>query len=137
MIITVGNPFREDDGVGHYIYDHLEGKLESKVYHTDQNPSIGINYVEENRPERLIFIDAADFGGTCGESRLIEVDTKKDIFLSTHEMPIPFIGEAIRRDYGCEVYYLGIQVKRVGFGERLSEEVVKGADEIISDCLEN
>lgn len=133
IILTVGNPLREDDGVGYYIYNGLirKSSLRAKVFHTDQNPSMGINLVEQHKSKRLLYIDAADFAGHPGEIRLITSNEVGDTFLSTHEIPISVIGEGIRSEYGCEVYYVGIQVKSLGYGSFISREVLDGAEKIV------
>lgn len=133
IILTVGNPLREDDGVGYYIYKRISAVRNPRtlVFHTDQNPSIGINLAEIYHPKRMLFIDGADFGGAPGETRLIDSKEVEDAFLSTHEIPISLIGEGIRAEYECSVYYVGIQVKNVGYGDEISEEVREGAEKLI------
>ncbi len=131
LVLTVGNPLRQDDGVGFYVCEKLSEAGKLRVFHTDGDPSIGLNLAESFRPERLIVIDGADFGGKPGEVRTISPEELGDVFLSTHEIPISVLGELIERDFGCAVLYIGIQVVQVGYGVGIHPEVLRGADELL------
>lgn len=133
LFITVGNSFRSDDGVGPYIAERIGLLLENTVIlNAGDKPENIIDSAIEIKPARTIIIDAADFGGTPGEVRLIPEDLVPDNTLSTHTFPLRVITRVIAEDTGSEVFFLGIQPAGMALGEGLSEEVRKSADAIIS-----
>ena len=59
LVITVGNPFRFDDGVGPYIAAQLEGlKLTAKVLNAFDKPENIINQAIDFKPEKTLIIDS-------------------------------------------------------------------------------
>ena len=80
---------------------------------------------------KIIFIDAADFGGVPGEARLIDPEHIPEVSLSTHSIPLPVISRILYEDTKAKIYFIGIQPKSVDHKEGLSEEVKSVADALI------
>lgn len=131
LIITVGNHLRSDDGVGPYIADCYKEKGSFTLIDAGFSPERIIEQAKELFPKKIIVIDAANFGGIPGESRIIPQETLEEVSLSTHTIPMSVIARLISEDTGAEVFFLGIQPKTVNFGEGLSPEVKKTADVIV------
>jgi hydrogenase 3 maturation protease len=159
LIITVGNCFRADDGVGPYIASGLRQSAKLSVIDAGSTPENIIDEVTKlfaqhpalfdrpvrasaqhpalpDRPvrasvRRIIFIDAADFGGAPGESRLIDSEHIPEPSLSTHRVPLPVISRILYEDTQAKVYFIGIQPKSVEHKAELSEEVKSAADALI------
>jgi hydrogenase 3 maturation protease len=132
LVVTAGNSFRRDDGVGPYIALALEKKKEHRVINAGFNPENIIDDVISLNPEKVIFIDSADFGGRVGEVRLIAEDTLPEATISTHNIPLYVISRIIQKEINpLSVVFVGIQIKTIQFGEELSEEVKFAADAII------
>lgn len=85
-------------------------------------------------PQKVVIVDAADFGGKIGQAILVSSDNIPATTLSTHTFPLKVIAKMIETDAGAEVRFLGVQPKSVSLGERMSEEVEKTAKEIIK-CM--
>lgn len=137
LVITVGNSLRGDDGVGPYIACNIglpSGNL--SVIDAGERPEGILDRISDIKPKTTVIIDAADFGGSAGEIRLIPEDKVSNATLSTHRFPLAAIGMLIAADTGSEVHYLGIQPAEHGFGQGLSPEVRKAAD-TIADILLN
>lgn len=145
LIITVGNCFRADDGVGPYIASGLKPNAKLSVIDAGYSPENVIDQAIKilaehpalsDRPvracaQRIIFIDAADFGGAPGELRLIDAEHIPQASLSTHSMPLPVVSRILYEDTKAKIYFIGIQPKSVEHKEGLSEEVKLAADALI------
>ena len=131
VIVTAGNNFRKDDGVGPYIASQLSSTDSLKVIDAGQTPENITDEVIALRPSYILIIDAADYGGVAGEIRKVEEEQIPETTLSTHQIPLSVVMSIIRKETGAEVVYLGIQVAEVGFGEGLTPEVKNIADNLV------
>ncbi|MHB8154765.1 MAG: hydrogenase 3 maturation endopeptidase HyCI [Candidatus Omnitrophota bacterium] len=131
LIITVGNCFRADDGVGPYIASGLRQSIKLSVINAGYAPENIIDQAVKLSAQRIIFIDAADFGGVPGELRLIDAEHIPESSLSTHSMPLPVISRILYEDTKAKIYFIGIQPKSVEHKEGLSCEVSSAADALI------
>ena len=150
LIITVGNSFRADDGAGPYIASALkqssklfvidagytpENVIDQAVHILTQHPALPDQPVRASA-QRIIFIDAADFGGSPGELRLIDAQHIPQVSLSTHSMPLPVVSKILQEDTKAKVYFIGIQPKSVAHQEGLSSEVEASAAVLIQQINE-
>jgi hydrogenase 3 maturation protease len=159
LIITVGNCFRADDGVGPYIASGLKQNDKLSVIDAGYTPENIIDQVVRlfaqhstlsdrsvrapaqhpalfDRPvrasaQRIIFIDAADFGGSPGELRLIDAEHIPESSLSTHSMPLSVVSRILYEDTKAKIYFIGVQPKSVEYKEGLSKKVKSAADALI------
>jgi len=132
FVLTVGNLFRSDDGVGPFIAKHVpHPRGHIRILDAGDKPENCIDRATELKPVRSVIIDAADFGGRPGEIRLIPEEAIPDTMLSTHTFPLRIIAKILAEDTGSPVFFLGIQPKTMDFGEGLSPEIRSAADEIV------
>ncbi|MFH1247571.1 MAG: hydrogenase 3 maturation endopeptidase HyCI [Candidatus Omnitrophota bacterium] len=131
LIITVGNCFRADDGVGPYIASCLVPSKKLSVINAGYMPENIIDQVAKLSPQRIIFIDAADFGGAPGELCLIDAEHIPETSLSTHSVPLPLISRILHEDTKAQIYFIGIQPESVQHREGLSVRVESAAEELI------
>jgi hydrogenase 3 maturation protease len=131
LIITVGNCFRADDGVGPYIASCLKQSFRLSVIDAGSTPENIIDQAVKLSAQRIIFIDAADFNGTPGELRLIDSEHIPETSLSTHSVPLPVVSRILYEDTKALIYFIGIQPKSVEHIEGLSSEVSSAADALI------
>jgi len=133
LVITVGNALRGDDGVGPYIAESVKKPVKGiKILDVADRPENGIDPAVETKPKKTVVIDAARFGGKPGEAKILPENLIPDTTLSTHSFPLKIITRMLESETGSQVFFLGIEPKNLGFGEGLSVEVKKTADEIIS-----
>ncbi|MFH1062247.1 MAG: hydrogenase maturation peptidase HycI [Candidatus Omnitrophota bacterium] len=137
LIVAVGNSFRFDDGVGPYIAGELEKIIGLKVINAGYTPENIIEEVISLGPKKILIIDAADWGGNPGEVRIIPEDKIPQTTLSTHAIPLNVITGIICQSIKTRVFFIGIQPKSVCFGEGLSGEIKKTADEIVEIIRRN
>ena len=136
LIITIGNSYRSDDGVGPYIASKIKKcKKNLIVLNAEDKPENIIDEATRLKPGKIVIIDAADFGGMPGEIRLIEKKDIPDTSLSTHSFSPNILAAIIEEDTGADVLFLGIQPESIQFGEGISKPVKEAAKRIIS-CLE-
>jgi len=137
LIITIGNPLRKDDGVGPYLAELLAKRLPPGIslLNVYDRPEKSLDFVKKDSG-KIIIIDAADFGGEPGEIRIISEEEIFAMTLSTHNLPIPILYQALAEESGCTVFFVGIQPAHVSFGEGLNPQVEKAAREIANYILE-
>lgn len=133
IIVTVGNRMRRDDGLGPYIASKLKSSANLVIIDAGFLPENIIDRVVQLNPDHIIFIDAADFKGKPGEVRVIDESEISEYTLSTHAVPLKLVAAIIRSEVSARISYVGIQPKDVGFGEGLSREVQRAADEMIKE----
>ncbi len=126
IIVTIGNSLRSDDGAGPYIAKNC-----ATVIDAGEKPENIIEEIVSKHPEKVIIIDAANFGGKIGEARVIPIEKVAETTLSTHMFPIPAIAKIIETDTKAKVYFIGIQGKSFELGEGLSSETKQTCAEII------
>ena len=132
LIITIGNSYRSDDGVGPYIASKIKKcKKNLIVLNAEDKPENIINEATRLKPGKIVIIDAADFGGMPGEIRLIEKKDIPDTSLSTHSFSPNILAAIIEEDTGADVLFLGIQPESIRFGEGISKPVKEAAKRII------
>lgn len=131
IVLTAGNTFRSDDGIGPWIAEQLIVAGNTDVVDAGQNPENVIDDVIERKPKRLILIDAADFGGDVGEVRLIPEELIPETTLSTHMIPLNVVTRIIGDATGCETFFLGIQAVSFDLGEGICEPVLQAGHELV------
>jgi hydrogenase 3 maturation protease len=131
LIITIGNSWRGDDGVGVYIYEKFP-EVGFTIINGGDKPENLVLELNQYQAEQVLIIDAADFGGYSGEVKLIPPESIPDTTLSTHTFPIKVVAKLIAKETGANVSFLGIQPKIVGVVDQLSVEVKTSAEELLA-----
>ena len=132
LIITAGNSFRRDDGVGPFIAEKLKQAGLTNVIDAGYTPENIVDEVIALKPDNILFIDAADFSGAPGETRIIPEQHIAETTLSTHMIPLNVVSALIADSIKTTITFIGIQPADVTFGEGLTTNVQKTADLIIS-----
>jgi len=132
VLMGVGNPMRGDDGVGVTIIQllmetHLPGVM---LLNTETVPESFIGKVESHEPTHVLLLDAANFGGRPGETRLIDSMHIGGQAVSTHSLPLTIFISYIDKSLGIKVLLLGVQPKSVIFGEEMTPELVEASKRI-------
>lgn len=143
-IIGIGNPIRCDDGIGIFLIKKL---MENKKI---LPPSIdlidggtgGLILIDTIcRYDTVLFIDAVDFEGKVGESRLFELkDLSEELpkELSIHCEDITNVVRLSKRLYKKpdKVYIFGVKPKTTGYGDSFSKEVEERLEKIYEELIE-
>ena len=123
MILGVGNPLREDDGVGPCLIGQLKGQVDAILLDCEEVPENFLGKIAENQPNSILIIDAIDLGMSPGEVAILEEERLGRSGWSTHHAPLQLFINRVKAETGSHVLVLGIQIKYRGFGNRLSDEV--------------
>jgi len=132
VLMGVGNPMRGDDGVGVAIIQRLqENPIPSvMLLNTETVPESYIGKVESHRPTHVLLVDAANFGGRPGDTRLIDSQHIGGQAVSTHSLPLTIFITYIEKSLGIKVLLLGVQPKTVAFGEGMTSELAEASKRI-------
>lgn len=137
LVVGLGNEFRGDDGLGIYVARKLRKLLRGlnnvKVVIADSGLENVTHVILRYRPTHIVIIDAAYVeGGEPGTIYLFNVDELSDIrSLSTHYIPPKLVIDYIRSYINVDVVVIGVQIKEVGLGSRLSDEVLEASNDLI------
>ena len=129
VIVGVGNPIRGDDAVGPKIIELLEEKPmeDVLVLNTESVPEAFTGKVERYNPTHVLMVDAANFHGAAGETKLITADHIGGIAVSTHSLPLNIFISIVEKSCGIDVLLLGIQPVSIGLGEPMTEPLEAAA----------
>ncbi len=132
VLMGVGNPMRGDDAVGVAVIQRLQEYPIPSVMllNTETVPESYIGKVESHRPTHVLLIDAANFGGRPGDTRLIDSQHIGGHAVSTHSLPLTIFISYIEKSLGVEVLLLGVQPKTVVFSEELTPELAEASERI-------
>ncbi len=137
LILGCGNILFGDDGFGSAVARYIQEKLNvpSHVCVLDAGTGAGkillTVAISELKPEKIIIIDAADFGRKPGEVFEVSIDdlaVMKPIF-SLHHLPFKYLLKEICSSGNVEVKIIACQV------EKVPEEVNPGLSEIVKEAI--
>jgi hydrogenase 3 maturation protease len=90
------------------------------------------------RPDVLLIIDAADFGGEPAQMRLIRAQDIPPTPGVTHRPSLEMMARFLEVDAGAETWVLGVQPRMdsLGVGDEMSEPVARALDGLEALLLE-
>jgi hydrogenase 3 maturation protease len=129
VIVGVGNPIRGDDAVGPKIIELLEETPMKDVLllNTESVPEAFTGKVEEFKPTHVLMVDAANFRGAPGETKLITGEQIGGQAISTHSLPLNIFISYIEKSLSVDVLLLGIQPLSIGLGAPMTEPLEAAA----------
>lgn len=86
-------------------------------------PENFLEVIAGKKPDRILFIDATDFGGVPGQVRLLFPDEVAPSGLSTHAGSLKMLAEYLQARTQAQVALLAIQPADTTAGEELSPEI--------------
>ena len=134
VVAGIGNEIRKDDFVGVKIVRELADNLNSQnvlLIECETVPESYVGQIAKFNPSHVLLIDVGMLGLEPGQARLVDV---KQLALypaiSTHALPLRIFCELVEEMTKAKIALLAIQPKDVGFGEDLSPELEKTANQI-------
>lgn len=133
-IIGLGNPLRHDDGIGIELLGFLQKEKDTSYKEAEliDAGTGGMNLLHLlSRFDVVVLIDAVDFKGKPGETRLFtlsEIQQKKTLIrLSTHESDFISILALSKQlnELPQRLYVFGVQPYDLSFGIGLSTQLKK------------
>ena len=139
VVCGLGNDMMMDDVAGLLatnllinMMDKMDRPKNLKVILCGRSPENFIYLIIKEKPTHVLFVDAVDFHAKPGEVAVFSSEDVVDFFPSTHALSIKFIGDLLFKEIPSlkKVIVLGIQPKKVDFGEGISLEVKEGSMEV-------
>lgn len=142
LLIGVGNPYRQDDGVGIAVVRRLRQLLSNQVECVECTGDLIALLDRWQGYEQVIVIDAMRSGRAAGEVRRFDVSRQplpEDLcFPSTHAIGLNetlALAHAFHRLPPKLVVY-GVEGKHFGEGKALSAEVAKAVEDVVRYILQ-
>lgn len=135
-IVGVGNVMKGDDGFGPVLSEHLKGKVSADVIDAGLSPENHIKRIRNSKPDAILIIDAADFGGDAGDLKLLRKNDIPLYGISTHNASLALFFDFLKADTNAAVYMLAVQPAGNKMNTSLSDIVEKRCGEIESLFLE-
>jgi hydrogenase 3 maturation protease len=124
VILGIGNTLRSDDGVGSILASRIKDKVPYTVYDAGPSPENYLEKIIKKKPDTIIIIDAADFGGKPGEFNVLEgPEIKTNSLSSTHNASISLTINYLQNNLKVDIMALIIQPKIISFADKLSREI--------------
>ncbi len=110
-IVGVGDELNVHDRLGMLAAKEIEDlHLENlRVFTAGTVPESVTGPVRRYRPDRIVFLDAADMGTRPGTVALVEPDGIRASLLSSHALPLSVVMEFLEMDTGARSVLVGIQ----------------------------
>lgn len=120
VILGVGNDLQGDDGFGSLLAKELKGKFKEIIFNGGRSPENYIGKIIKERPDIILIVDALDMGRAPGEIAIREPEELRKKEFSTHHFSLPLMASLIQSETKAKIYIIGVQPKRIKFGEDLS-----------------
>ncbi|MDD4857057.1 MAG: hydrogenase 3 maturation endopeptidase HyCI [Candidatus Krumholzibacteria bacterium] len=134
-VVGVGNALKGDDGAGPALAAMLAARGASfPLVDASEVPENYGGWVEKQKLDAVVFVDAVEFGGAPGEWRLIPFEDLMHSASSTHRLSLHFLIRYLKEKWRGEALLIGVQPLSLKLGEGLSAEVDEGVTEIAA-CL--
>jgi hydrogenase maturation protease len=135
VFVCIGNELRGDDQVGIYLGNKLrKTALRDRVIMAYATPESYIDDVLEKNPEIIFFLDAIQIGQKPGMIAVQEIRSGESLgmSISTHSIPIEVLTAVIQSTSSeIKFFVVGIQIKQVEFGKKMSKAVVEAAKSLL------
>lgn len=136
-IVGVGAELNGDDAVGMLVAQQLR-----KIAGERQNvlileggtlPENTIGALRQFSPETVILIDAANLMAVPGTVEWVDWHQIRGGSFSTHSMPLSILCDYIEKEIGCKTQVLGIQPESIEFGQPISQECLRSANQVVME----
>jgi hydrogenase maturation protease len=134
-VVGVGNALKGDDGAGPALVALLAASgARFPFVDASEVPENYCGWVEKQKLDAVVFVDAVDFGGAPGEWRIIPFEDLMHSASSTHRLSLHFLIRYLTERWKGEALLAGVQPKSLKLGEGLSSEVESGIANL-AECL--
>jgi len=127
LFVGIGNVLKTDDGVGVYISQRISKTDRISALTVETGIENYIGKINSINPDILVLIDCVDLKSSPGTYKLLTLNQIQDLTFNTHNISLKRLTDFFK----MEVYILGIQPKKIDFGENISYLVKNIANKII------
>ena len=135
-ILCVGSVSRGDDIFGPLVAKRLSGKVTAEVIDAENVPENYLGKIAKSNPDFVLLIDAAHFGDSPGQLRLLDPQDLDESSFSTHGASLKLIEDYFRAECNAKVMMLAVQPVHVNFGAPPSPEIVTAVDSVVDMLTE-
>ena len=129
-IIGIGNVMMGDDGFGSILADCLKDKVSAEVINTGPTPENHVKAIRDSRPDTILIMDAADFGGSAGDIKLLKKNDLPLYGFSTHNASLRLFFDFLEADTKASIYMLAAQPEKNDMNTSLSDILEKKCREL-------
>jgi hydrogenase 3 maturation protease len=131
VVVGVGNALRADDAAGPLLAESLRRRFPDRVFDVAEVPENYLGLIRRARPDTILLIDAADFGGEPGDMRIASEEDVAGFAGGTHAAPLSMFMALAAAETGAEVRLLAVQVKSTRLGGTMCEEVRAAVEALV------
>ncbi len=134
VVIGVGNEMNGDDAAGMFIAKELQKTLSNpnvEVFLGGTTPENLTGPIKKTKASHILVIDAADFGGEPGGTKILDKEQIEGAGFSTHSFPLSVFVDYLEQETGAAVVLFGIQPKSMRAGDGISREVEEALRKMI------
>lgn len=138
VVVGVGDSRHGDDGVGPLVVEILESADFKGAIDSGASPELDTWKLREMKPDTVLFVDAADFGGEPGDVSILDTESLRTEGYDTHRTPLKLTMEYLEQELDCKCLLLAAQPKDVRQGAAMCEDVRRAAEtvaHILNDLL--
>ncbi len=128
LILGVGNIDKGDDGAGSMLVQEIDGRVSATCIDAGVAPENFLEKVVQEKPDTVIIVDAADFGGSPGEVRIFGPERISSGGLSTHALSLDMACQYLNDRIDTKIHLLAIQP-----GQTKSEGLSRPVAESLKD----
>ncbi len=138
----IGNELMGDDGAGVLAakllrkFEIRNSKFELAVFEAGTTPENFTGPIARMKPDLVLMVDAADMGLGVGEIAYLDPTSMGSLMHTTHNMPLSFLAEYIKRTAGCRVGAIGIQAGRIDLDSSVSPEVAEACRQLAEAIIQ-
>jgi len=127
LFVGIGNVLKNDDGIGVYVSNQINETSDIQKLTVEVSIENYIGKINSLKPDVLILVDCVDFGKQAGYCELLPVEKIKDFTINTHNISLKRVSEL----FEMPVWVLGIQPKKVDFGDVIAGDVLQTAKKVL------
>ncbi len=124
VVMSLGNPIKSDDNIGNLVVDKLKKDLAGDYFvfiKAEISPENFFFKIAQLNPSIIYLIDTVPFSDKIGDVKVFDFhDIVKLPMTTTHNMSVTMLSMLAG---GAVIKLIGIQPKKMDFGEELSPEL--------------
>lgn len=130
-LLGIGNRYHHDDAVGSYLVEAIESRPDYDVIDAGIIPEDYVEKTARKQPGTILMVDATNFGGEPGETRLLYPDQITYSGVSTHAGSLRMLAEYMQARTHARIALLAIQPADTSAGKGLSVPVTNTLDDLL------
>lgn len=123
VLVGVGNALRGDDGAGSLLAARLRKVGRSHLIDAGAAPENYCERIARLSPDTVLVVDAARFGGSPGEVKILTPGDIAAGALSTHDASLRIMAGYLKERCGSEMFILGMEPGDAAVGAELSPQM--------------